>query len=764
MLRLLFLSIALLVMVSHLVADDHFESKIRPLLSQHCYECHSSKAKTIYGGLRLDSADGLRAGGDSGVVITEKELSTSLLWEVLTYDGDIQMPPDGKLSQVELQHLEHWIMRGAPFPQGGSPTVKGAEQAPTADWSDYWAIRPTQWKQLPTVENKPWSRNRIDRFLQAAWEAQQLRPGAVASRQQLIRRLTYDLTGLPPSPEEVERFVQDKSPEAVTELIDRLLASPLYGEKWARLWLDMARYTDRTASWLFSDGNPHLYRDWVIQAFNQDMPYDEFIHRQLATDLMPDTGLEDLPALGFLSLSPTYWKELKLPCEIINVIVADEWEERVDTVSRTFLGLTIACARCHDHKYDPISSEDYYGLAGVFASCRQVERPMLPEAEYGPVREAKQQVAKLEEKLTAAKKQKPASQTAIDDLQAAIDELKSTANYNTLMVSALSEESLFVERAGETPQDGTRLEYRPGPKNLSLFVRGNPNRPGPEVPRRFPRVLSNSASEFQNGSGRLELAQAITSEATALAARVIVNRIWLAHFGRGIVETPSNFGSQGSKPSHPELLDDLAHRFVENGWSIKRLHREILRSHTWQLTAESTTTATDHDNVFMTRANRRRLSFEAWRDAILACAGELDLAQGGKARDLASANNHRRTIYGEVHRRDMSTTLQIHDFPDPTQHSPRRSSTTTALQGLYALNGELLINQARTMAQRLQHISSGDDARIEHTYQVLFGRHPTQREVEIGLEFLGLPDVAAVDLWTQYVQMLLVSNEFLYLD
>jgi hypothetical protein len=401
----------------------------------------------------------------------------------------------------------------------------------------------------------------------------------------LIRRLYFDLIGLPPSPEEVQRFVRDDSPTAYERLVDRLLMSPQYGERWARMWLDKARYSDETASWLDNTGEEHLYRDWVVKAFNEDRPYDEFVHRQLATDLMPESDPQDLPALGFISLSPTYWKELKLPCEIIKVIVADEWEERVDAVSRTFLGLTVACARCHDHKFDPISSEDYYALAGVFASSQRAERPLMPESDYAPVRAAKAEVAKLEAEIAKLKSEKPEPKEKLEELSAKIEAIKSgTPLYHAPLASALSEESLYVVRAGKLAEEGTKLEYRPGPRDLPLFVRGDPNRTGPIVPRRFLTVLSPDGTPelFKNGSGRLELAQAITTDAAPLAARVMVNRIWLEHFGRGLVETPSDFGKQGARPTHPELLDDLSARFIAGGWSIKDLHREIVLSATWQ--------------------------------------------------------------------------------------------------------------------------------------------------------------------------------------
>ncbi|MFK8110993.1 MAG: DUF1553 domain-containing protein, partial [Rubripirellula sp.] len=489
---------------------------------------------------------------------------------------------------------------------------------------------------------------------------------------------------------------------------------------------------------------------------------------QLATDLMNTTGPEDISALGFVSLSPTYWKELKLPCEIINVIVADEWEERVDAVSRTFLGLTVACARCHDHKFDPISSEDYYALAGIFASSRQVERPLISEEQYKPVRIAKAAVAKIEAEIAKLKKEKPHPKAKLDALAEEIKGIKSmTALYDTPLAPALSEESMLVLRAGKTPQEGTRIDYQAEPRDLPAYIRGNPNRPGPIVARRFLQVLSEDPQPYRNGSGRLELAESLTTDAAALTARVIVNRIWLAHFGRGIVSTPSNFGSQGSRPTHPELLDDLAARFIASGWSMKRLHREILLSATWQQSSvESDRASADPDNRWLSRMPRRRITFEQWRDAMLAASKSLDLQIGGASLKVDSNDNHRRTLYATIHRRDMAPTLMVHAFPDPTQHSPQRVPTVTALQGLYALNGPLLLNQSQAIVTRLERDAAEEDDRgqITRTYEWLFSRVPSARETQMGLAFLGEETENDRSRWEQYVHVLLASNEFLFVD
>lgn len=760
---------------------DHFERKIRPLLVKHCYSCHSSEAKTVHGGLRLDSAAALKQGGDSGSVIDGEKLPDSLLMAVLRYDGDIQMPPKGKLTAEEIADFGRWVQNGAPMPQESAVPERVGGQIDFAAGRNFWSFRPALVQPVPLVEQRDWPRTRVDQFVLAAMERQQLQPASQADRATLIRRLFFDVIGIPPTPEQVIEFSNNGTPHAYERLVDSLLQSPQYGEKWGRHWLDLARYTDRTESWLMATDQAHLYRDWVVRAFNEDMPYDDFIHRQLATDLMPETGPEDLPALGFIGLSPTYWKELLLPCEIINAIVADEWEERVDATSRTFLGLTVACARCHDHKFDPISSEDYYALAGVFASCRQTERAMLPEPVYAPVAKAKQEVEKLQREIAELKKQKPPQPEQIKAIEEKIAAIKaSTPLYDTPMANAVSEESLYVVRAGATPQDGTRLDYRPGPRDLPLFIRGDANRPGPLVPRRFLTVLSKptdqktetgqqtQARHFTNGSGRLELAHAITSDAASLTARVIVNRIWLAHFGRGLVSTPSDFGQQGSPPTHPELLDDLAARFMANGWSIKQLQREILLSATWQQSSafDAQKSQADPDNLWLSRMNRQRLNFEAWRDAMYASTGMLDAMMGGRSLELDEKDNQRRTIYSTIHRRELSTTLAAHDFPDANQHSPMRTPTTTALQGLYALNGPLLAGQAVALCERLDREMLKDEiTRVDRAYWLLFSRPATEQEKQLCINFLGDScDDQRHASWKQYAQVLLAANELLFVD
>ncbi|WP_166830056.1 PSD1 and planctomycete cytochrome C domain-containing protein [Thalassoroseus pseudoceratinae] len=747
---------------------EFFEKTIRPLLAKHCYECHSQNSDPVFAGLKLDTAHDVFAGGDGGKIVTPGKPEESSLIEVISYapGSEIQMPPEGKMPDQAIAAFTEWVRRGVPFPKDSTPVRPANEEIDFAAAKKFWSFQPVKTHPLPSVAAPDWPRQRIDHFVLAAMEREGLEPSPMANRATLLRRLTFDLTGLPPTPAEVDEFVNDPDPKAYEKQVNRLLDSPHFGERWGRVWLDMARYTDRTASWLDSTGDAYRYRDWVVQAMNDDVPYDEFVHRQLATDLMPTTGPEDMPALGFLGLSPNYWKELQLPSEIIKVIVADEWEERVDAVSRTFLGLTVACARCHDHKFDPITTKDYYALAGVFASCRFGERPLIDEKLFAPVREARKQVKSLETQLAKLKKQKPQPTEKIEELTKKIADLKATPHFDTPTTPGVVEESLYVERKGERPDSGSKLTYKPTPRDLHVFIRGNPNRLGELVPRRFLTVLSDETSQpFQTGSGRLDLARAITNDAQPLAARVIVNRMWHQHFGNGIVATPSNFGQSGDRPTHPELLDDLTARFIENGWSLKWLHREIVLSATYRQSSRSDRPQDELDpgNRWLSRMNRKRLEVEAWRDAMFAACGDLDLTIGGPSVALTDAKNDRRTIYTTIHRRDMSTTLLMHDFPDPTSHSPRRQTTTTPLQGLYTLNGPLLLDRAKTLATRLATDQPDDfTERIRLAYRLLYARDPSPEEIEIGLAFLtDSPNDAA---WTQYAHVLLASNEFLFVN
>ena len=632
-----------------------------------------------------------------------------------------------------------------------------------------WSFLPLEEQKLPEVKKSGWVRQRMDHFVLSKLEESGLQPAKPADDRVLLRRLYFDLIGLPPTMEQLadfQRRAQTCRTTAIREAIEQLLESPHYGERWARHWLDLARYTDKTASWLKSTAQPWRYRDWVVQALNKDLPYPDFVRRQLANDLMEGNDPKDNAALGFLGLSPTYWKELKLPPEVIKTTVADEWEERMDAVGRTFLGLTLGCARCHDHKSDPITQADYYAIAGVFASVRISDRPTISQELWVPVSKARGEVAKLEKEIEAQKKKKKeADQEKIAEWQKKIEEIKGhTPHYDVPMVDGVMEAALFVKPAGK---HGTTLDYQTGnARDLPIHKRGNPNVVGEVVPRQFLGVfpfLNDKPRRFEHGSGRLDLAEAIVNEAAPLSARVIVNRVWQHHFGTGLCPTPSEIGHSGETPSHPELLDDLAYRFIQNGWSLKWLHREILQSATWQQSIHNAKSQKiDPSNTHLARMNRRRLDVEAWRDALLQSTNLLDPTIGGNPSDLSKNDNFRRTLYGVIHRREPNPFLRTHDFPDPTAHAPSRPLTITPLQQLFSLNGPTLQFYAQSLAKELLK-ETDNSQRIQTAYQNLFQREPREKEIEIATAFLkDKPN--DLNQWTQYAHALLVSNEFLFIE
>jgi hypothetical protein len=622
-----------------------------------------------------------------------------------------------------------------------------------------WSFAPLKRVELPTVKNTPWPQTRIDWFILSKLEAAGLSPSPRADERTLQRRLSFDLLGLPPK--------QMKS-ASWKDLVDQTLARPQYGERWARHWLDLARYVDETPDWLDSTKYSYLYRDWVVKALNDDMPYDEFVQRQLAVDYLPGTQPADLVALGFLGLSPTYFKELQLPPDIIKTTVADEWEEHVDAVGRTFLGLTIACARCHDHKADPITAADYYALAGVFASIKLSERPLVDDAIWAPVAKAREEVAGFEKKLAELKKAKQKTADLKEQVIALEQKMSliktSTPHYNIPMANAVEEAALFVVDADN--KKGTKLDFRAGmSRDLEFQKRGDPNDTGEVVARRFLSAFPSKSGKprrFVQGSGRLELAEALIDEAAPLTARVMVNRVWKHHFGRGLVDTPSEFGNSGEIPTHPELLDDLAARFIEHGWSLKWLHREILTSATWQQASVSAESEKqDPENKLYSRMTRRRLDWESWRDAMLNASGLLDSTMGGPASVIADLKHVRRSLYGASNRQDMEAMMRIHDVPDPGAHSPSRPETITPLQGLFALNSPFMHQQADTLAKRL--LSEPSSERVTVLYHSVLQRPPAPNEQKLLTDFMSGRE-AEIAAWAQCAQALLAGNEFLFLD
>jgi hypothetical protein len=583
----------------------------------------------------------------------------------------------------------------------------------TAKDRAFWSFQPVRKSVLPVVQNAVWPKSSIDYFVLAQLEANGLQPSVPADKRTLLRRVTFDLIGLPPTPQEMAAFLKDDSPEAFTRVVDRLLASPHYGERWARHWLDVARYGEDQAHNFQPRTYPngYRYRDWLIRAFNNDLPYDQFIKEQIAADLLNEPNrLERLPALGFFAVGPVYYGDRQM---------LDQYDDRIDTMTRGFLGLTVACSRCHDHKFDPLPTRDYYALAGVFASTMYDEVPLVPKE---VVEAAKREAAKKPKKNKNTPPPYP-------------------------VIHALKE--------------------GPSPANMPVHIRGSADVLGEESPRGFLSILGGR--RFTKGSGRLELAECIASKDNPLTARVLVNRLWQHHFGKGLVRTTSNFGALGERPTHPELLDHLARQFMDSGWSIKQLHRAILLSAAYQQSSQENPRGRemDPDNKLLWRMNRRRLEVEAWRDAMLAVADQLDRRLGGPSVDLSKPDNNRRTLYGQVSRHDLNGLLRLFDFPDPNISSAERTITTVPLQQLFVLNSEFRARSAKTLAARLTAGPASDHAAcIRRAFPLLYGRPVTEPELRLGLAFLNDPEPRSAPLtrWEQYAQVLLSANEFLYVD
>lgn len=822
---------------------------------------------------------------------------------------------------------DHAVFSGARL-EFDAPTVSVAmlgrsapppEYVITEQQRAFWSFQPIREQPLPAVKNIEWVRKPLDAFVLAEMEQRGLTPVAAADRTTWLRRVTFDLVGLPPNPEDIQAYLNDSSLDADARVVDRLLNSVQYGERWGRHWLDIARFAEDQAHTFAARNYPNgfRYRDWVVKALNQDMPYDEFVMNQIAGDLLPDNDQrERLPALGYFALGPVYYADAGCAPKA----AADELDDRIDTLARGLLGLTVACARCHDHKFDPISQRDYYALAGIFSSSSYREAPLVPQEvvqrfEEGQKRINEQQeilkkyleesriplqqdlarqsakfllaawklkhpkaaetglkrgrlakeeslpewmLARWEKFLDSDNKQKlpqlkafldlmpPTAESSLDTIPETVSQAAMT--FQTEVLSALELQStlkqqhaaavaaapteeksklkepglpapqselfatLFHKDFGPCfiPQDKvesvlsaeqqkvyqdykselTQRQQQAPPKyptahtltegkagNMHVYIRGNHQRLGPEVPRRFLSILSpEEPPVFSQGSGRLELARAIVDPANPLTARVLVNRVWHQHFGRGIVGTPSNFGILGERPSHPQLLDYLARMFVSNGWSLKKLHREIVLSATYHLGAhnDAKNLEVDADNRYLWRMNRRRLDVEAWRDALLSVSGGLDATVGGPSGDLGSPDNRRRTLYGAVSRHNLNPLLRLFDFPDPNITSEKRTQTTVPLQQLFVLNSDFLVRQAQSLALRLtSNPQEPDSDRIKRAYLLLFGRPATEVEVQLGLDFLASPPLtdekgqtinSALTLWQQYTQALLGTNEFTYLD
>ena len=780
---------------------EHFEKFIRPVLVESCYACHSTQASKSKGGLLLDSRAGMVKGGDNGPVLVPGDIEKSRLIQAIRWtDPDFAMPPKGKLTPQQIERFEQWVKMGAPDPRTG-PAAKSAARPRDLDAGRaWWAFLPLSGAETPHVEQKAWPRKRVDLYVLHELEVKHITPSPAADARTLIERAYLNLTGLRPSYEQAEAFAKNPSDDAYASIVEQLLASPQYGQRWGRHWLDVVRYGDDNPT--TEATNPPYpfawrYRDWVIGALNRDVPYDRFVRLQLAADSMPNLPRSELVATGFLGIGPVYHKDGRLSKDVIENLYMEDWDERVDAVSRGILGLTVACARCHDHKFDPITTRDYYSLASVFASTAMVPRPLadvdaaaetsfmaaaqrlfylnyaanLLRSEPGSrPQESRRKVERYSAQMDKIEAEVAGLQQKYPGLHAYLARLDKRAKTNlpaaprTKGRGAGSTEPFFhsVFDAGTwvdgSDADMTMIDLRPGePRDLRVLPGGNVANPGEVAPRGFPAVLAKGDPAFRHGSGRLELAERIFTDAAPLAARVMVNRVWGWHFGKPLVDTPSDFGKQGDRPSHPELLDDLAARFVASGWSLKWLHREIMLSATYRQASRPRPemVGVDPANRLLWRMNPRRLDIEAYRDCILQAAGRLDVRSGGPPIDLDQFGNDRRTVYARISRGRTNNLLQLFGFPEATMHSPGRLTTTTPLQQLFVMNNSFLRDQAAFLVESVS--KEGDrKVQVRALYHKVLARDPSEREAALAEEFL------TAGTMTDYAHALLSTNEVLF--
>jgi cytochrome c553 len=820
---------------------EFFEKHIRPVLVAQCYQCHSASAKEIKGELRLDTREGLRKGGESGVVVVPGKPDESLLMKALRHEDGLEMPPNGKLPDGVIANFEKWIAMGAPDPRRPNVTTVGSK-INIVEARKYWAFQPPKLQPPGPIQNTAWPRSEIDRYLLAAMEAKGVVPVADADRRTLIRRVYFDLIGLPPPPEEVEQFVQDTDPKALEKLIDRLLAMPQFGERWGRHWLDVARYGESTSK---ERNYPYpyawRYRDYVYDSFAQDKPYDQFIREQIAGDLLPAKNAaqrnEFVTATGFLAIGPKSLNTRNR--EQYRMDVADE---QLDVATRAVLALSVACARCHDHKFDPIPTADYYAMVGIFRSTEVLDglRPGNNRTGYegefghlvstsasgsgsarsGASAAERKQLAQLKVELERAREELQKLRVAARENAAsgnAASKAGKKAKAGSLSPKQQQEARQLQQRIAELTRRIDELESKgqngsgsdsgagsqgdlvmavrdaAAPEDCRIHIRGEVTELGDVVPRGYVRVLTFPQSPDVNPkqSGRLQLAMWMTSRQNPLTARVMVNRIWYHLLGRGIVPTVDNFGALGEPPSHPELLDYLALQFMEQGWSVKKMIRQIMLSRAYQLSSDhhEGNYQKDPDNILVWRMNRRRLEAEAIRDAILAIGGNLDLTRpkGSPVQELSGEigrraktesllrENRYRSAYLPIVRGLVPEVLNLFDGADPELVTGQRDVTTVAPQALYLMNAPLVLEQAEAAARRLlaDRRLKDDAARLRHAFLLVLGRLPTPQQQDDALAFLSdfaqsmprgtSPDQRQVEAWASLCQALIASAEFRYL-
>ena len=784
-----------------------FENKIRPVLVERCFECHNEDVQES--GLRLDSLQAIIDGGERGPAIVVGKAQESLLIHAVNHsEAELQMPEGDKLAAIEIQSLAKWIDMGAPWPgqhyvKTNRPSENKNGPLFTDEQKNFWAFVRPKLPQLPTVKNEAWVQSDLDRFILSRLEAKGLAPAPPATKRTLVRRVYFDLIGLPPTPEQVAEFLSDDSPNSLERLIDSLLASPQYGERWGRHWLDVARYADSNGL----DENMafefiYKYRDWVIQSFNEDLPYDQFVAHQLAGDLIEradDESNEEyihrVKAVGFLSVGPKMIADDDPKKKKLDII-----DEQLNTLSQAFMGLTVGCARCHDHKFDPIPAWDYYAMASILKSTKTMEhlRVVAPIglhefkpagydealAEYDSRR--KELIANRDEFLRpilgdkfdkTIKDAKKTRAAVPDDQQEKWKKIQAELAEHEKTRPSL--EKVMAVKEGE-------------PEDLRVLVRGNYLAPGEQTKRQFLRIIDGEDSQpiVTDGSGRLELARWIASDQHPLTARVFVNRVWRWRFGAGIVSTPDNFGRLGARPTHPDLLDWLAVTFVtEDKWSLKRFHKRMMLSSTYQMSSEFDENAASLDptNKWWWRFPRKRLEAEAIRDAILHVSDGLDLTMGGSLMPLKDRsyvtgtaskrqryNNARRTIYQPVYRSAVYDVLSTFDFPDPATLNGDRSNSVVAPQALLMMNSSLVETSAERLAVNLLASYATDSDRIHALYERAYSRPPREHEQTVILRHLqSASDTASsrgeasddqLRVWRGVCRAIIAANEFLYVD
>ena len=788
-----------------------FEKRIRPVLVDKCYKCHSQQSDKVKGGLLLDTRAHLLKGGESGPALLAGEPDKSLLIKAIRYhDQDLQMPPKDRLTDQEIVDFETWVKMGAPDPRSDQE----ASAPPPIQPSNHWSFKAPAPQQPPNVKNAPWARTDVDRFILAKLQEKGLTPAKDADRRVLIRRATFDLTGLPPTPEETQSFVSDRSPMAFEHVVDRLLSSRAYGERWGRHWLDLVRYADTSGC---NSDYPILavykYRNYVIDSFNADKPYDEFLKEQLAGDLLPAGNdrerYEHIVATGYLAIARRFGSrasEFHLSIEDI-----------IDNLGKTMLGLSVSCARCHDHKFDPIPNRDYYALYGIFNSTRYAfpgtEIYKHPK-DFVPLTDAAQaeayykdttELAALDDRIENLLEKKRSFErqdkvvAKADAKEGALaaerkDQVK-VENYPTVAeVKAALEDAHSRQRALEAkvyPFERAYAVADSQPANAKIQKKGDPHALGEEVPRGFLQVLGGQQVQESMSSGRKELAEWIAEPHNPLTARVMVNRIWQNHFGKGIVASPNDFGARGKQPTHPELLDYLAQRFVEEGWSIKRMHRVIMLSHVYQIASDdhAENAAKDVNNDYLWKFSRRRLEAEEVRDTILAISGSLDRSQGGPhpfppqntwkytqhTPFLETYDSLRRSVYLMQPRIHKNPFFEVWDGADPNAPTGERPVSTTPLQALFMMNNGFAHQQADQFAVRVGLVFPQTARRIDYAYRLAYGRPATREEIRLGEDYLARCERALHDTDTpadqrgraalaSYLRVVLSANEFLYID